>query len=87
MRYLKYVLARYLYTALSKLNAVIATKIKAVWTFNLLNWSLRRRDEYLIRESKYCMLRVIFWQEKAKKCIIAHHQYEKELKNEEKENK
>ncbi len=85
MKYVNYVIKRYLFTAMSKVAAVIATKVKATWTFNLLAWSLKKRDETLIRESKYCMLKTIAWQEKAKKCIIAHHQYEKEFKNNEDE--
>lgn len=84
MKYVIYVTKRYVLTALSKFNAVLASKVKASWTFELLSWSLKKRDETLIRESKFCMLKTVSWQEKAKKCIIAHHQYEKELKKEEK---
>ena len=83
MKYVNYVIKRYFFTAMSKVAAVIATKVKATLTFNLLAWFLKKRDETLIRESKYCMLKTIAWQEKAKKCIIAHHQYEKEFKNNE----
>lgn len=84
MKYAMYVTRRYFLTCICKFAAVLATKIKTTWTFEFLGKSLRKRDEILVRESKYCMLKTVLWQEKAKKCIIAHHMYEKELKKEEK---
>lgn len=80
MKYLFYVTKRYVLTAVCKFAAVLATKIKKTWTFEFLDGSLKKRDETLVRESKFCMLKTVEWQEKAKKCIIAHHEYEKEIK-------
>jgi len=84
MKYLGYLIKRWWFTVQSKFAAVIASKIKVTWTFDFLAWSLKKRDETLIRESKFCMLKTVTWQNRAKKCIIAHHEYEKELKKEEK---
>lgn len=87
MKYAMYVTKRYVLTAVCKIAAVVASKIHTTWTFEFLDKSLLKRDETLIRESKFCMLKTIAWQEKAKRCIIAHHEYEKEMKKNQKPEK
>lgn len=82
MKYLSYVTRRYVLTAICKLSAVLATKCHSTFTFNLLSKVLDARDLLLCREAKFCMQKTVLWQEKAKKCVIAHHAYEKEMKKE-----
>lgn len=82
MKYLWYVVRRYVLTFVCKFAAVLATKIKTTFTFNFLSRALNARDIILCREAKYCMQKTVTWQQKAQKCIIAHHAYEKEMKKE-----
>jgi hypothetical protein len=84
MKYAWYVIRRYFLTLICKIAAVLATKVKTVFTFNFLSKVLDSRDLLLCREAKYCMQRTVIWQQKAKKCIIAHNEYEKEMKKEKK---
>lgn len=82
MKHAWYVTRRYILTGICKFAAVLATKIKTTFTFNFLAKALNARDILLCREAKYCMQRTVIWQERAKKCIIAHHAYEQEMKKE-----
>lgn len=84
MKYAMYVTRRYILTCICKFAAVLATKIKTAFTFNFLARALNARDIILCREAKYCMQRTTIWQQKAQRCIIAHHAYEKEMKKEQK---
>lgn len=84
MKYYLYITRRYFLTFVCKCAAVLATKIKSTFTFNFLSMVLDERDQLLCREAKYCMQKVVIWQQKAQKCIIAHHEYEKEMKRERK---
>ncbi len=87
MKYLMYVTRRYVLTVVCKVAAVLATAFKKTWSFEFLDKSLRKRDEMLCREAKFCMQKTVIWQRNAQKCIIAHNEYEKELrKNQKKEN-
>ena len=82
MKYLTFIVRRYFLTAVCKLAAVIAGKVKKYWSFEFLRKSLYKRDLVLCCEAKFCMNKVVKWQSKAQKCILAHHEYEKELKKE-----
>jgi hypothetical protein len=82
MKYAMYVTRRYILTGICKFAAVLATKVKTVFTFNFLAKTLNARDILLCREAKYCMQRTVTWQQKAQKCILAHHAYEQEMKKE-----
>ena len=77
-----YVTRRYILTGICKFAAVLATKVKTIFTFNFLAKTLNARDILLCREAKYCMQRTVTWQQKAQKCILAHHAYEQEMKKE-----
>lgn len=82
MKYAMYVTRRYILTGICKFAAVLATKVKTTFTFNFLAKTLYARDVLLCREAKYCMQRTVTWQQKAQKCILAHHAYEQEMKKE-----
>lgn len=82
MKYSMYVTRRYILTGICKFAAVLATKVKTTFTFNFLAKVLNARDIILCCEAKYCMQRTVTWQQKAQKCIIAHHAYEQEMKKE-----
>lgn len=80
MNYYFFIISRYALTAICKINAFIAGKIKSSVTFELLRQSLYLRDLMLCKEASYCMKQVVKWQKKAKNCVFAHHEYEQEFK-------
>lgn len=73
-------ISRWILTALCKVNAFLASKAKNTLTFEMLKKSLEARDKILCKEAKYCMNKVMKWQSRAKLCVLAHHEYEREMK-------
>lgn len=52
------------------------------WIVTLLDWVLKKRGEVLGKEAVYCMNMTRRWQERAKRCVLAHHEFEKETEKE-----
>ena len=62
---------RFVLTAECKISAFLAKKFKSFWTMELLRKKLEKRDNLLCREAKFCMNKVVDWQRRAQKCIVA----------------
>ena len=82
MKYYFLVAQRYLLTFLVKLTAEAAKIMRFWWLVSLLDWLLKKRGETLGKECVHCMNITRKWQNRAKKCVFAHHEYEKETKRE-----
>ena len=76
MSFLTYESKRFVLTAECKISAFLAKKFKSFWTMELLRKKLEKRDNLLCREAKFCMNKVVDWQRRAQKCIVAHSNYE-----------
>ena len=81
MNFVSYEAKRIVFTVGCKISAVLAKKIQTFWTMELLKNSLEKRDNLLCREAKFCMNKVVNWQKRAQKCIVAHSNYEQMKKN------
>ena len=79
-----YVIRRCVLTVLCRLSAACAEKSKWSWVISIMDFLLLKHGEILGKEAVFCMAQTRRWQEKAKKCVLAHHQFEKFMKPEEK---
>ena len=83
MVYLYFKTRRNFWTLICKLSAFCAGKIRFWWLVSLLDFSLSKRAIALSDEATYCMNRTAHWQNRAKLCVLAHHENEKALKKDE----
>ncbi len=79
MRYFFFVFSRWVLTFFCKFFVEIAEITHWQWTIPVLDFFIKKRGVMLGKEAVYCMKRTQQWQDKAKKVVIAHHQFEKYL--------
>ncbi len=76
MRYLFFMARRCFLTLFCKVSANFAQKTQFSWSVALVDFFLKRHGNALGQEAVFCMNRIREWQERAKKCVLAHHQFE-----------
>lgn len=84
MKYFFIVSKRYVLTFFCKLIANIASATHWDWTIPVLDFFLQTRGKTLKKEARLCMLKTNLWQNRAKKAVIAHHEFEKNIQKEKK---
>lgn len=80
MRYRFCVLLRLWLTLMCKVSAFAAEKTKASPALAMLSFFIEKRGAALAGEARICLDRTRLWQSRAGKCVAAHHQTEKILK-------
>ena len=81
MKYVYFLLRRCFWTVICKFSANTAAKFpKTTCLVGILDSSLNKLSVALSDEATFCMMMTAEWQDRAKKCVLAHHENEKILK-------
>ena len=77
MKYFFLVACRFFLTVLCRIFASLAEKTKFSWAISIMDFFLKRHGYSVGKEAVYNMNMIRKWQIRAKKCVLAHHEFEK----------